>query len=332
MKSRRDVLLASLAMAGLSVLPIRGAQGKPREWKVGSVSPETVSWGAWTLEFSKYVTEGSGGQIKAIHYPSMQLGNNTQLFENVRLGVVEVACSGASFLSNYIPSYAAFQLPYLFDDFKHMEDFFTGDYMEKRLSDLEALGMKGLAWVSTTARNPLARNGFIRRPADMKGLKIRVEGNRLLEDVVRSLGANPVPIEFGEVYTAMQTGVVDALVFERQTIAAMKYYEVAKYMSEASMYPFPGILVMNLGVWKGLSSDQQKMVANAGKKAQRLYFDMAREEDSKLIPVLQKHGLKTEKVDVKPFRDAVEPVYGKYMKQDKKIAEIVNEVRRMRKN
>lgn len=331
MKLPRVVLLASFAVAGILALSPNAAQAQAKEWKVGSVSPETVSWGAFTLEFSKHINAGSGGKIKAIHYPSMQLGNNTQLIENVRLGVVEATCAGTSFLSNFLPSYAAFQLPFLFDDFDHMEAFFTGEYMEKRLADVEALGMKGLAWVTTTGRNPLMKSKFIRTPSDMRGLKIRVEGNRLLEDVIRALGANPVSIEFGEVYTAMQTGVVDALVFERQTIAAMKYHEIAKYMSEASMYPFPGILLMNLDVWKSLNSDQQAMVKQAAKKSQQFYFERARKEDSDLIPVLREQGLQTEKIDVAPFRKAIEPVYTKYMKSDKRIAEIVTEVRRLKK-
>lgn len=330
MSSRRSVVLGSIAMAGMGVLP-HGTFAQTREWKVGSVSPETVSWGAWTLAFSKMVTEGSGGKIKAIHYPSMQLGNNTQLLENVRLGVVEVACAGASFLSNFIPAYASLQLPFLFDDFNHMEAFFTGAYMEKRLEDLDALGMKALAWVTTTARNPLSKSKFIRTPADMKGLKIRIEGNRLLEDVVRALGANPVPIEFGEVYTAMQTGVVDVLVFERQTISAMKYHEIAKYMSEVSMYPFPGVLVVNMNVWKSISPDLQAMVKDSAKKAQRVYFERARKEDAELIPVLREKGLLTETIDVTPFRAATESVYKKYMTSDNRIAEIVTEVRNLRK-
>lgn len=323
----RRVLLMTLSLAFLY-----GPSAGAAEWKVGSVSPETVSWGAFTKRFTDLINERSGGKIKAAHYPSMQLGNNTQLAEGVRLGVIEAACVGVPQFSNFMPPYAAFQLPFLFKDFEHIRAFFTSEYMIKqRLPDVEKLGLKALAWVSTANRSPLTKNKFIERPADLKGMKIRVEGNRLLEDVVRNLGANPVSIEFGEVFTSMQTGVVDALVFERQTIAAMKFYEVAKHFSEVGMYPFPGLLVVNLRVWNALDAETRKMVEQAAREAAKLYFDLAAKEDEALVPVLQKAGLKTQRVDQRPFREATEATYKKYTSGDRIIAEIVLEANKLRR-
>jgi len=287
--------------------------------KLAHVEPETRSVHQACVEFEKYVEGQTEGKVDVQIYPNGQLGGDRQAVEGVGLGTIQMTVAAAAVMSTYDSKFMVLDLPFLFKTREASYRAVDGELGKKLNSLLLPIGLVGLGYNDNGLRQVTNNIRLIEEPKDLKGIKIRVMENPVYIDLFKLLGANPTPMNFGEVYTALQQGTVDAQENGASLVYASKFYEVQKYMSLTNhVYSF-NIIVANDKFFSNLPTDIQKIVVEGARKClvtkQR---EFEAEQNSLYIEKLKEAGMKIN--DITPenrtkFMEAVEPLYEKY--QDK---------------
>lgn len=210
---------------------------------------------SWAQE----VEARSSGRIKIQLFHGGALGKSTEVVEYIQSGDVAFSNVSTAFMSSFDKKYDVFSLPYVFRDEEHMEAALTsdfGDYMKNLLVDE---GIRGLAFLDSGSRSVYTKGTAVQAPADMDGVKIRVMSSVAVNSM-NALGANGVPIPWGELYTALQTGVVDAAENNPPSVIAGKHYEVCKYYSLTHHFRTPDLFIMSESSYSELPEDLQKIL------------------------------------------------------------------------
>lgn len=228
----KNVLVVFAVVLALAVGAAPAAAGAPIAVKVGHVNPPgDPSHDAWEF-FKKTLEEKSGGKFKVDLYPAGQLGEERELVEQVKMGSVDLVTVNSAPLSLHFPKFELFVLPYLFRDEPHLQRFVDGPVGQKLAEEFEkATNIKLLAYWANGVRHTFLPKKAITGPDDFKGVKVRVMNNEVYIGLFNALGAMPTPMAYGEVYTALSTGVIDAAENDTAGYLAMKFYEPAKYFS-----------------------------------------------------------------------------------------------------
>ncbi len=220
--------------------------------------------------FKKLVEERSQGRIKVDVFPAAQLGSEVAMMEGLRLGSIDVVCANAPNAATVFPELGLFSVAYLFRDILHFERVVNDPKFTKRVDEIVAsknVGVKVLGYYAAGVRNIYSRKASVASPDDLKGLKIRVQNNPVEVKVWKTLGAIPTPMNFGEVYQALQSGVIDAAENGLAVIESNKHYEAAKYVSQTEHQRNLSTLYINEKKLASLPPDLQKIVIEAGKEA-----------------------------------------------------------------
>lgn len=220
--------------------------------------------------FKKLVEERSKGRIRVDVFPAAQLGSEVAMVEGLRLGSIDVICANAPNAAAFIPELALFSVAYLFKDLAHFERVVNDPKFTKKVEETIAsknLGIKLMAFYAAGVRNVYSRKGSVGSPDDLKGVKIRVQNNPVEVKVWRAFGAIPTPMNFGEVYQALQSGVLDAAENGLAVIESNKHYEAAKFVSQTEHQRNLSALYINEKKLASLPADLQQMVLQAGKEA-----------------------------------------------------------------
>lgn len=241
--------------------------------------------------FAKYVNEKTKGAITIKLFPDSALGTSSSMINQVRSGTLDITLSGSGNFAGMVESLNVFDVPFLFKDTKHVDRVMDGPIGRAIMDDAEAHELKGLAlWENgfrslTNSRNP------VRVPDDVKGLKIRVPGMPMHVEAWKLLGANPIPMNYSEVFTALETKAIDAQDHPIAITYSSRFYEMQKYLSVTHHAYTPLFLVMNLNKFKSFTPEQQKIIlegAAVGAKAQRKFV---RDNEDKYIEKIREHGL-----------------------------------------
>ncbi|MDU8925576.1 TRAP transporter substrate-binding protein [Pasteurellaceae bacterium LIM206] len=258
------------------------------------------------------VKEVTKGEVIIRIYPNSQLGNQRESMELLQAGSLDMAKSNASELEAFEPSYGAFNVPYLFKDTEHyykvLQDPEVG---QKILESTKGKGFIGLTYYDAGARSFYAKK-VIKTPADLKGLKVRVQPSPSALEMVKLMGASPTPLAFGELYTALQQGVVDAAENNPTALTLMRHGEVAKFFSEDEHTIIPDVLVIGEKSWAKLTPEQQEALKNAAGHSMMAHKTLWAEMIAKEVQTAKdKLGVEFVKVDKQPFIDAVKPMHDK---------------------
>jgi len=216
-------------------------------------------------EFARLVEERTGGRIKIEVYHSSQLGQEKAVIEGVQFGAIDFTRVSISPLSAFAPAFDALQMPYLYRGEEHMWKVLNGSIGEEFLASLEPANFVGLAWYDSGARNFYNSKKEIKSVADLKGMKIRVQESQLMMGLVSSLGAVPTPMPFGEVYSALQTGVIDGAENNWPSYFSTSHYEVAKYFTLDGHTRVPEILIASKISMDKLSKEDREIIKQAAK-------------------------------------------------------------------
>ena len=220
--------------------------------------------------FKKLVEERSKGRIRVDVFPAAQLGSEVAMVEGLRLGSIDVICANAPNAAAFIPELGLFSVAYLFKDLAHFERVVNDPKFTQQVENLIAsknLGIKLMAFYAAGVRNIYSRKGSVGSPDDLKGIKIRVQNNPVEVKVWKTFGAIPTPMNFGEVYQALQSGVLDAAENGLAVIEANKHYEAAKFVSQTEHQRNLSALYINEKKLASLPKDLQAIVLQAGKEA-----------------------------------------------------------------
>jgi tripartite ATP-independent transporter DctP family solute receptor len=313
------------ALAGVAML----ALAAPAHAQVTLRSADTHPDGYPTVEavrhMSKLLEERTNGRLKIQVFHSRQLGEEKETIEQTRFGVIDMNRINMAPLNNLVPATQVPALPFIFRSVAHMRQVMDGPIGEEILQALEPHGMIGLAFYDSGARSFYNSKRAINTPADMKGLKIRVQQSDLFVGLVNALGANATPMAFGEVYSALQTGVIDGAENNWPSFESTRHFEVAKFYSQTEHSLSPEVLVMSKRSWDKLSKEDQALVRAAAKesvaKMRELWDAAEKSAESKV----KAGGAQVNNVEKQPFIDAMKPVYDRFV-TDAKLKDMVSRI------
>lgn len=278
----------------------------------GNTIPEDPQNVACTA-FKKMVEERTNGAIRVDIYPAAQLGDARTIVEGVQMGTIEMADIENGPMGRFVPEAMLWDLPFIFRDIDHAHNVLDGDvgkYVQKKYDDV---GIRHLAYNDGGFRYFTNNVRPVRNMDDLQGLKIRVMESKVMIDTINAFGASAVPMAFGELYTALQQGVVDGQENPMNLIYSQRFYEVQKYLSLSGHFYYPRQYITNLNWFNNLSEEHQKIIAEAAKEA----CDIQREELAKyeieMKKVLQEKGMEINEVDKTKFIEtSQEKIYPAY--------------------
>jgi tripartite ATP-independent transporter DctP family solute receptor len=268
-------------------------------------------------EIGKKLEKATNGRLSVGMYPSMQLGGEKEAIEQAQVGAIAFARVSVGALGPVVDDLNVFNLPYVFRNTEHMQHVIDGPIGQELLDKVtnSGKGLVGLAWMDAGARNFYSTKKPIRTMADLKGMKVRVMGNPMFVEMANSMGGNGVAMGYDQVFTALQTGVVDGAENNPPSFVFDNHYQAAKYYTIDEHLIVPEMVVFSKKIWDTLAKDEQALLVKFGKEAQQ--------EERKLWDVYEKQAMdkakaagieviKVSDADKKVFQDAVKPVWDKY--------------------
>ncbi|WP_271272670.1 DctP family TRAP transporter solute-binding subunit [Aliamphritea hakodatensis] len=306
-------LLKIICAASALTFFVASAQAEIR-LKFGHPAPDTDLSHKMALMFAKDVKEGTNGSIVIDVYPNGQLGSDSQLIDGVRSGIIDFELSGLNNFTGMIPQAGAFTLPFMFPDRTTAYKVFDGKVGQSVLDSLQTFGMKGLGFAENGYRNISNNRGPVRVPADLAGLQMRVNNSQALNDLFQALKANPQQIPVSELYTALETGVVDAQDHPISVVEAFKFFEVQKYLS-LSQHAYSALtLVMNASRFNSLTEKEQSVILSAADKAISFQRSASQTAEEDKIKYLESEGMVVNRdVDRAAFQKAAKPVWDRFI-------------------
>ncbi len=268
------------------------ASGEQIVLKIGATTSPDGHYVKGLEEFKANVEEYSNNQVKVEIFPNSQLGNERDLVESVSLGFVEMAIVSTGPLANFVPDFAVFDLPFIVSDRQKAYEVMDGEVGQEILSLLEPKGIKALGFWENGFRNITNDNGPIVHPEDVKGMKIRTMENAIHMATFETLGANPTPMAWSEVFTALQQGVIDGQENPLVIIDTAKVYEVQSHVSLTGHFYSPAILMINNDLFNGFPEDIQQAILKAEKEARDWERNYSIELDEKTAEVLTEKALR----------------------------------------
>ena len=292
--------------------------------KIGHVVTETGGEHLGSVKFAELLDKKSGGTIQLQIFPNGQIGGNREMIESMQVGALDMALPALPALGGFTDKTKVFDLFYLFDDNKQAEKVLDGPVGQEVAKAVEAANIKIISWWTQGFRETTA-NREIRKPADLKGLKIRVMENPLHIEAWNTLGASAIPMAFSEVLTSLQQGVLDAQENPYQNIVNSGFHTVQKFIIETHHLYGPLPVVVSKIVWDKLTAEQQKIILEAAEETKVWQRAKQDEINNKLKADIQKTG-KNVIIELTPeqkneFRQKLAPLYKKYAPQMNGIVE-----------
>jgi tripartite ATP-independent transporter DctP family solute receptor len=249
-------------------------------------------------------------------FASMQLGGEKEAIEQAQVGAIQLARVSVGALGPVVDELNVFNLPFLFRNTAHMQKVIDGAIGQELLDKVTAnqkAGLVGLCWMDAGARSLYDTKRPIRVIADLKGLKVRVMGNPMFVDMMNALGGNGVSMGYDQVFSALQTGVVDGAENNPPSYVFDNHYQVAKYYSLSEHLIVPEILVLSRKAWDASSKDDKELIKKFGREAQLEERELWMKYEQSALDKARAAGNQILDIaDKKPFQDAVKPVWDKY--------------------
>lgn len=267
----------------------------------------------------------SGGKMAIEVYPSQQLGTERECLELIQIGSLDMTKVSVGVMENFAPKMKVFGLPFLFKNRQHSFNVLDGPVGKELLKEGEKFWLKGLGYYDAGSRSFYTKEKPINSPDDLKGLKIRVMESVTAMDMVRSLGGSPTPISWGELYTALQQGVVDGAENNPPSFYLSRHYEVCKYYSLDEHTVLPDVLVIGTHIWRKLSKQEQQWLqeaVDASVKYQRVLWAAAENE---ALEEVKKAGVTIIRPNKELFSEKVEALYEAY-KENKEVYELIQKI------
>jgi len=291
--------------------------------KCGHVAPPFHGQNKGIEAFAAYVKDKTHGAVDIQNFPFGQLGGETSLADQVQSGTLEMATVSVAVLQNYVPQVAITDLPFVFPDLKTAYAVIDDPEVQQKIfSYLPAKGFVGVGWTENGIRDITNSKKDIRKPEDLKGLKIRVMTSPIYIDTFKQLGASPTDLPFPEIYNALQNGTIDAQENPLMTSILIKATEINKHATMTGHILTECIIIVNKDVWNKLTPEQQKIFQEAGAVAIKVNREVNAQLNEKLpqsglsvAEYCKKNGvnvIELTKEEREAFKTATKPVWDKY--------------------
>ncbi len=311
MKTLTAALLATAVMA-------TAATACERTLRSSDTHPEGYPTVVAVQEMGKLLEERTGGRLCIEVFPSAQLGEEKDSIEQTQFGVIDMDRVSMGPFNNIVEETQVVSLPYIFRSVEHMHHVMDGPIGDEILAAFAPHDLVGLAYYDGGSRSFYNSEKPIHSMDDLKGMKFRVMQSDIFVDMVGALGANATPMPYGEVYSSIQTGVIDGAENNWPSYESSGHFEVAKYYTLDQHLIVPEVLVMSKKTWDSLSAEDQAAVRQAAKDSVPVMRELweAREKESEQKVMDAGVELVTD-IDKTPFIEAMKPVYQKYVTSDK---------------
>ncbi|MBO8163599.1 MAG: DctP family TRAP transporter solute-binding subunit [Brevibacillus sp.] len=285
--------------------------------KVGHTLADTSHYQKGLEKFKELVSSKTNGTVEIEIFPNGSLGGERDMVEGLNVGSVDMVLTSTGPMSGFVPEVTVVDLPFLFKSAEHAHKVLDGEIGQQLLEKVDAqLGVKSLAWWENGFRNVTNNKRPIEKPEDLKGLKIRTMENDIHMDAFNALGAQPTPMSFTELFTALQQGVIDGEENPVPIIMTSRFYEVQKYLTMTRHFYSPSLLLVSKAKFDSLTPEQQKALEEAALEAAKYERQVVQEMDNEYLSQLKEKGMEIiENPDIEPFVQAVQPVYEKYEAQ-----------------
>lgn len=310
-KTLKIILVISLSVILFSCAGV----SKKRTLKIGHGLDRTHPVHKAMEYMAERVAEKSNGQLEITVYPSQQLGTERECLELLQIGSLAMTKVSSSVLEGFAPTFKVFSLPYIFRNDEHKFAFFESELGKTLLRSPEKFWLRGLCYYDAGSRSFYTIDTPVRTPADLDGLKIRVQESPTSVKLVNSLGGSATPISWGELYTALQQGVVDGAENNPPSFYLSRHYEVCKYYSLDEHTSVPDVLLISTVVWDDLTPQQQKWIQEAADESYEFEKKLWKEATEEALQKVQEAGVEVLYPDKKPFMDKVESLIEEYKSQ-----------------
>ena len=311
--SYRHFIGAAVAAACFA-LPSAGMAQQKQVWKASDVHPLGYPTVEAIVRMGKKLEAQTNGRISIQMYPQMQLGGEKEMIEQAQVGALQIARISVGALGPVIDELNVFNMPFIFRDEQHMRKVIDGpigaELLEK-ISANPATRLIALGWMDAGTRNVYS-NKPVTKPSDLKGMKVRMMGNPIFVETMNAMGGNGVAMGFNELYSAMQTGVVDGAENNEPTVLAQNHYQVAKVYSLTGHLIIPEMFVFSKRTWEALTPQDQALVKKLSRETQLEQRQLWDEKTAKATEELKAKGVQFVPADKEAFFKATQPVRDKY--------------------
>lgn len=273
------------------------------------------------------VAENSKGKLIIDIYPSSQLGSERQCLELLQIGSLGMTKVSSAVMENFSPQLKIFGYPYLFKDNAHRFGVYDGEIGQKLLIDGEKYWLRGLTYFDAGNRSFYTKTKAINQPEDLQGMKIRVMQSPTAIEMVQNFGGSPTPISWGELYTALQQGVVDGAENNLPSFYASKHYEVCKYFSIDEHSSVPDILVIGTVAWNNLSEEEKKWLTDAVKEATVYQRKLWKKAENIALVEIEKAGVAVNRPDKSNFEKKSESMINALEKSDASLFKLAQQIK-----
>lgn len=314
MTFRRSLLTAcATAVAAMAFLPI-AAQAQSMVLKAADVHPAGYPNVVAVENMGKKLDAATNGRLKIQTFPGGVLGGEKEMIEQTQFGAINILRTSLGPVGTVVPEVNVFNMPFVFRSQDHMRAVIDGAIGDELLAKISASPAKlvAIGWMDGGSRSLYTKKP-VRSPADLKGQKVRMMGNPLFVDTMNAMGGNGISMGYGEVFTALQTGVVDGAENNAPSFFTSNHYSTgAKFYTQTNHLIIPELLVVSKVTWDKLSKDDQSLLKKLGREAQleqRALWDKSVDD---YTAKLKAAGVEFINVDTKAFYDATAPVRAKY--------------------
>jgi tripartite ATP-independent transporter DctP family solute receptor len=313
---RRTVVLGALSAAAAVSLPRPGASQQKLVLKTSDVHPVGYPTVVAVENVGKKLEQATNGRLSVQMFAAMQLGGEKEAIEQAQIGALAMARVSVGALGPVVDALNVINLPFLFRNTSHMQKVIDGaigqELLDAVTNDAKA-GLVGLCWMDAGARSVYDTKRPIQTLADLKGLKIRVIGNPMFVDMMNALGGNGVAMGYDQVFSALQTGVIDGAENNPPSYVFSNHYTAAKYFSLTEHLIVPEVLVFSKKAWTQLSGDDQSLIKKFAREAQLEERELWNKYELQAMDKAKAAGCQIiEIADKAPFQNAVKPVWDKY--------------------
>ncbi|NDL67516.1 TRAP transporter substrate-binding protein [Anaerotalea alkaliphila] len=306
------ILALSVAGCGQKTDTGTGSEAEAVTMKLAHNLSETHTVHLALQDFADRVKEKTGGEVEIQIFPNGQLGSETEVLEQLQAGAVDFTKVSATALSVYDAGYDAFSLPYIFRDQDHYYKSMEADVVQDLYERTSDKGFLGLTFYTSGARSFYTIDRPILTPADLRGLKVRVMGFKSQTDLMSALGGTAVGMPYGDIYTSLQSGIIDGAESNETALTTGKHGEVAKVFSLDEHTMIPDILVMSAASWGKLTEEQQALVKEAAVESTEYHKPLWDEAIEQAVVEAKAMGVEFHEVDKAPFVEATKDMVESY--------------------
>lgn len=273
--------------------------------------------------FAEDVEEKTEGTIKFNISPNGILGSETEVLEQLQSGSVDITKVSAGALDSFSEEYSVFSLPYIFTSQEHYREVMESDIVQEIYQSTKDKNFIGLSYYDSGARSFYTKDKQIETPEDLKGLLLRVMDSNTAIEMVKLLGGTPTPLAYGEIYTALQQGVIDGAESNPTALTTGQHGEVSKAFSYTEHTNIPDIVVISTKTWDSLTEEQKQAMKEAADESRKEHTELWEVAMEEAVTEAKNMGVEFYEVDKEPFIEKVQPLHEKYS-ENARITEIIN--------